>query len=52
MATTATYETAMQDIPYTPADAIEYPKPEVPYCWTPEPVINVPDNPVNPDTPN
>lgn len=41
MATIATYETAMQYTPYTPADAIEYPKPEIPYCWTPELVVNV-----------
>ena len=47
MATTATDET-----PYTPADAIEYTKPRIPYCWSPEQVINVPNNPVNPDTPN
>ena len=37
------------ETPYTPADAIEYPKPEIPYCWTPEYVVNVPDNPPGPD---
>ena len=35
--------------PYIPAEYIEYPKPSIPYCWTPEPVINVPDNPPGPD---
>ena len=31
----------MSDTPYTPAKAIEYPKHNIPDCWTPEPVKNV-----------
>ena len=31
----------MPDTPYTPAKDIEYPKPNIPDCWTPEPVKNV-----------
>ena len=44
MATTATHDT-----PYSPADAIEYPKPRIPYCWTPEPVVNTTYGPPGPD---
>ena len=44
--------TGEQETPYTPAEYIGYTKPRIPYCWSPEPVVNVPDNPVNPDTPN
>ena len=44
---------SVPDNPYTPAEYIEYPKPEVPYCWTPEYVVNVQDNPpVDPEAPN
>ena len=31
----------MPDTPYTPAKDIKYPKPNIPDCWTPEPVKNV-----------
>ena len=31
----------MPDTPYTPAKDIEYQKPKIPDCWTPEPVKNV-----------
>lgn len=39
--------------PYTPAEYIEYTKPRIPYCWTPEPVVNTAYGPSGPEgTPN
>ena len=39
--------TKMPETPYTPAKDIEYPKPDIPGCWTPEPVFDLSnaDNP-------
>ena len=31
----------MADTPHTPAPDIAYPKPNIPDCWTPQPVKNV-----------
>ena len=31
----------MPNTPYTPANDGEQPKPNIPDCWTPEPVKNV-----------
>ena len=31
----------MANTPYTPAPDITYPRPNIPDCWTPEPVKNV-----------
>ena len=42
MATNAKpYDQLAAYTPYTPAEDIEYPKPNIPDCWTPGPVKNV-----------